>query len=80
MPTTDFTFRKGIGFLLQTQASDGSWHVTSRAVKIQPYFQSRFPYNHNQWFIMSATAWAAMTLAEAPGAGLKPADLAASLR
>lgn len=29
---------------------------------------------------MSATAWAAMTLAEAPGAGQKPAQLAASLR
>lgn len=80
MPVTDPIFLKGTAFLLRTQAPDGSWHVTSRAVKIQPYFQSGFPYDHDQWISMSATAWAAMALAEAAGADRKPVHLAASLR
>ena len=79
MPPADPIFRKGIAFLLRTQAPDGSWHVTSRAVKIQPYFQSGFPYDHDQWISMSGTAWAAMALAEAAGADRKPASLAALL-
>jgi hypothetical protein len=34
--------RRGVEFLLKTQQADGSWHVKSRAVKFQPYFQSGF--------------------------------------
>ena len=80
MPATDAVFRKGIAYLLRTQAADGSWHVMSRAVKIQPYFQSGFPYDHDQWISMSATAWAAMALAEAAGANRKTATFAAFVR
>jgi hypothetical protein len=31
-------------------------------MKIQPYFQSGFPYDHDQWISATATAWASMAL------------------
>ncbi len=64
----DAACRRGIEFLLKTQQADGSWYVKSRAVKLQPYFQSGFPYDHDQWISASATAWATVALANAiPG-------------
>jgi len=51
-----------VEFLLRTQKEDGSWYVKSRAMKIQPYFQSGFPYDHDQWISATATAWASMAL------------------
>jgi hypothetical protein len=66
-------YRRGTDYLLRTQAADGSWHVVNRAMKIQPYFESGFPYGHDQWISQTATAWAAMALtiadATAPPAG-----------
>ena len=60
---TDEVFRKGAKFLLATQASDGSWHVSSRATKFQIYFESGFPYGHDQWISTMGTGWAASALA-----------------
>lgn len=57
--------RKGLQFLLQTQAADGSWYVASRAPKFQPYFEGGFPYGHDQWISQWATGWAAIALARA---------------
>ena len=57
------SYQKGLKFLLATQAGDGSWHVLSRAAKIQPYFESGFPYGHDQWISSIGTAWAANALA-----------------
>jgi ankyrin repeat protein len=54
---------KGVRFLLGTQAADGSWHVVSRATKFQQYFESGFPYDHDQWISTMATGWAANALA-----------------
>ena len=54
---------KGIKFLLCTQNADGSWHVASRATKFQEYFESGFPYEHDQWISTMATGWAADALA-----------------
>jgi hypothetical protein len=54
---------KGVKFLLGTQAADGSWHVASRATKFQQYFQSGFPYEHDQWISTMATGWATNALA-----------------
>jgi len=65
VPASDAAYRRGVAYLLRTQLSDGSWHVASRAAKFQPYFQSGFPYDHDQWISSSATAWAAMALAYA---------------
>ncbi len=61
----DAAYRRGSEYLLKTQHADGSWHVKSRAVKFQPYFQSGFPHDHDQWISASATAWATMALASA---------------
>ena len=55
-------FRGGVEYLLQTQHEDGSWHVRSRSVKFQPYFESGFPHGHDQWISAAASAWAAMAL------------------
>jgi ankyrin repeat protein len=62
---SDTAYRHGIEYLLRTQLNDGSWHVVSRAVKFQPYFQSGFPHDHDQWISAAGTAWAAMGLAYA---------------
>jgi ankyrin repeat protein len=61
----DARYQHSAAFLLRTQQADGSWHVKSRAVKFQPYFQSGFPYDHDQWISASGTAMAAMALANA---------------
>jgi len=70
---TDDAYRRGVAFLLKTQHSDGSWHVKSRVVRFQPYFQSGFPYDHDQWISAAGTAWATVALAN----GTEPADRAA---
>jgi ankyrin repeat protein len=55
--------RRGLDFLLSTQYPDGSWYVRSRSIKFQPYFESGFPFGHDQWISAGATAWAAQALA-----------------
>jgi hypothetical protein len=62
---TDAVYRKGVKFLLETQREDGSWYVRSRAPKFQPYFQSGFPHDHDQWISSTATAWAVRGLVPA---------------
>jgi squalene cyclase len=56
-------YQRGVKFLLATQYPDGSWHVVSRAAKIQPYFESGFPYGGDQWISSMGTGWAANALA-----------------
>lgn len=56
-------YRRGVEFLLATQFEDGSWHVRTRAPQFQPYFQSGFPFEHDQWVSAAATAWAVLALA-----------------
>jgi len=73
---SDAACRRGVEYLLRTQLDDGSWHVRSRAPKFQPYFQSGFPHDHDQWISSAATAWAAMGLAYASEVGhdLRPTN------
>jgi ankyrin repeat protein len=65
LPVADATYRRGIRFLLNTQLEDGSWHVKSRAIPVQPYFESNFPHGHDQWISAAATSWAIMALTPA---------------
>jgi ankyrin repeat protein len=65
MSTTDPVFLKGIEHLLRTQAVDGTWHVKTRAIWLQPYFESGFPYGKDQFISTAGTTWAAMALAAA---------------
>lgn len=62
---TDPSYQKGVDFLLRTQFPDGSWYVRSRSPKFQPYFQSGFPFDHDQWISSAATSLAVMALAPA---------------
>jgi ankyrin repeat protein len=63
VPASDRAYRKGLEYLLRTQIEDGSWQVESRAVPIQAYFESGFPYGVNQWISAAATGWATTALA-----------------
>jgi hypothetical protein len=71
---SEAAYQRGVRFLLDRQFPDGSWYVRSRAVKLQPYFQSGFPFDHDQWISNAATAYAVMALA--PAAGLQTSSLA----
>lgn len=62
MPTSDPVYQRGVKYLLRTQAPDGSWHVKSRSIWLQPYFESGFPYGNDQWISGAGTAWATMAL------------------
>lgn len=61
-PAGDAALQRGATYLMRTQEADGSWHVRNRAMKLQPYFESGFPYEHDQWISAAATAWATMAL------------------
>ena len=65
VPATDSSYQKGVNFLLRTQAVDGTWQVKSRAIWLQPYFESGFPYGQDQFISTAGTAWASMALAAA---------------
>ena len=60
-------WQRAKAFLLNTQFPDGSWYVASRAVKLQPYFESGFPFGHDQWISNSATGYAVAALAAGMG-------------
>jgi len=75
--TSDPSYRRGVDYLLSTQYPDGSWYVRSRSVKFQPYFESAFPFGHDQWISAAATAWATIALApaiQAAGSAQAPAQ------
>jgi len=63
-PTDDPAYKRGLAFLLGTQADDGSWHVRTRTrVIVQKYFESGFPYEKDQFISCAATGWATTALA-----------------
>lgn len=59
---TDSAYRRGVRFLLQTQLADGSWFVRTRALPIQPYFETGFPHGRDQFISAAATNWATQAL------------------
>lgn len=62
LPVTAEAYRKGVRYLMSTQLADGSWHVRTRSLATQPYFESGFPHGRDQFISAHATAWAAMAL------------------
>ena len=62
LAVSDPAFQRGVGFLLRTQLSDGSWLVRSRTFPFQPYKESGFPHGKDQWISASGSSWAAMAL------------------
>ncbi len=63
LAVNDAAYRRGIQLLLDSQLEDGSWYVRTRALPIQPYFDSDFPHGPDQFISAAATNWAAMALA-----------------
>jgi squalene cyclase len=65
LATDDPAYQKGLAYLLKTQLPDGSWHVISRSKPFQPYYESGFPHEKDQFISCAATGWAtwAMILA-----------------
>ncbi len=57
------SFRRGLRFLLDHQAPDGSWHVVSRADPVQEYFDNEDPYGSDQFISMMGTGWACASIA-----------------
>ena len=69
IPTEDPAYQRGLRFLLDTQQPDGSWHVSSRlhppAPVSPPYFETGFPYKHDQFISAMGTGWAAAAILRA---------------
>jgi len=65
LATCDSAYRRGLWFLMRTQAADGSWLVKSRSKPFQPYYESGFPYEHDQFISATASGWATAALAAA---------------
>jgi ankyrin repeat protein len=82
MASSDPVYAKGMKYLLTTQAPDGSWHVKSRSIWVQPYFESGFPHETDQWISAAGTAWASMALAVTvePTPATRDTQLAATRR
>ncbi len=69
--TTDASFLRGIEYLLKTQKPDGTWHVASRLYPPAPlspdYFESGYPYGHDQMISALGASWAIMAMSRALG-------------
>ena len=63
--TKSAAYQNGLRYLLGTQAADGTWHVKTRALPVQPYFESGYPYAHDQWISAAAAAYSTMAIAAA---------------
>ncbi len=66
LPASDAAWTRGLNYLLKTQHPDGSWEVITRlpppAPVSPPYFETGFPYGHNQMISCAGTAMATMAL------------------
>jgi ankyrin repeat protein len=81
VPISDPAWCRGIQYLLDTQTPDGAWHVVSRmhppAVVSPAYFESGYPYGHDQFLSAMGASWAIRALAAAlgPASGTGAFDL-----
>ena len=62
MKPSDPVYRRGVDYLLRAQQEDGTWHVVTRSLTFQPYFESGFPHGHDQWISQAGSVLAAMAL------------------
>ncbi|WP_254508337.1 prenyltransferase/squalene oxidase repeat-containing protein [Anatilimnocola floriformis] len=80
LSTMDKAYQRGLQFLLKSQLADGSWHVKSRSKPFQPYFESGYPHEKDQFISIAAAGWATnallLSLPETPtNEQPKPANL-----
>ena len=59
----DEPVQRGVAFLRQNQAEDGSWPVATRATPVQVFFDNGDPGGKDQFITMLATGWATAVLA-----------------
>jgi squalene cyclase len=62
LKTNSPAYRAGVAYLLKTQRSDGTWFVKSRSKPFQPYYESGFPHEKNQFISIAASGWATTAL------------------
>ncbi len=62
MPPSHRVYQAGLTFLLTTQAADGTWHEKSRSLEFQPYFETGYPYKHDQWISAAGAAYAVLAI------------------
>jgi hypothetical protein len=62
IPVMSPSYSKGTVYLLGSQDKDGSWHVKKRTIAFQPYFESGFPGEKDQFIGICGTSWATMAL------------------
>ncbi len=74
-PVADPAWQRGVRFLLERQADDGTWHVARRAFPFQPTMHSGFPYHRDGWISGAATSWAVLALSHALPAGEAPSKV-----
>jgi hypothetical protein len=72
VPVNDSAYQRGVRYLVRTQLADGSWHVKSRALGFQPYFESGYPHEHDQWISSAGAGWSTIALSFA----LEPKQIA----
>ena len=65
MAVTQPPYQAGLKYLVSTQAADGTWHVKSRSLVFQPYFESGYPYGRDQWISAAGAAYATLAIAAA---------------
>jgi len=63
LPVSDPVYQRGVQYLLANEMEDGSWYVKTRALGLQPYFETGFPHGFNQSISAAGTSWAVMALA-----------------
>ena len=79
-PAHDLNWRKGLRFLIRTQAADGSWRVRTRMLSPAPvspkYFTTGFPYQKDEYLSYAGSCWAVMALLSAlPEPRVRPEQL-----
>jgi len=66
MPVREMSWSSGVRFLVASQKQDGTWHVHTRmlspATVSPPYFETGFPYQHDQFLSYAGSCWALMAL------------------
>ena len=64
LPESDAACRRAVQYLLDTQQEDGSWFIRTRAMALQPYFDSGFPHAFNQFISAAGNSWATLALSQ----------------
>jgi hypothetical protein len=62
LSTDSAAYRAGVEYLVKTQRLDGTWYIQSRSKPFQPYYESGFPHEKDQFISIAASGWATAAL------------------